>query len=152
MSRAHCINGKQRCLEVTCASLRTALRQFKALIGWTFPLTAWPVLLLALDLCQSLLSPPSDNAAWAKIADSRATAEEADPSTVNDFGRLNERWANKRLFDTCGIYKRVFPSRCRWIRRQNVAFWGGIASHLDRWDANPHCSTEGRLEALATLS
>lgn len=72
------------------APLPTALRQFKSWLADLFSYGA-TCLWLAFDPRQSLLSPPSDNAAWAKIPDPRATAEEADPSTVTDFGQLNER-------------------------------------------------------------
>lgn len=95
--------------------------------------TAWPVLWLVADRCQSSLPPPSDNAAWTKIPDPRATAEEADPCIVNDFGLLNERWANKCRLAACIICICIAPGRrCLQTGRTRRL---GDASHLDA-DAN----------------
>lgn len=68
-------NGKQRRLIVTCASLRRPCVSLNA--DWlNSSATAWPARWFVPHLCQSLLSPPSKNAAWAKIADREDTAEE----------------------------------------------------------------------------
>lgn len=54
--------------------------------------------LIGLPATSLILTPPSDNAAWAKIPDLAPVEKPLSPN-VKDFGRLSKRYVRKRASD-----------------------------------------------------